>query len=72
MNRTAEMFPKISTPRRVLMHCEDTGSNGPGRMGHFRCRACGHEGWYRDCSMTDIRRGIPCPNCNPTPAEQPK
>lgn len=55
-------------PRRVMARCVDAGSNGPGRMGHFVCK-CGFDEWHSDCKANEIRRGIPCPNCNPTTAE---
>jgi len=62
VSRTAEMFEKL--PRalpRVMMHPDDFG---PERMAHFHCKKCGHADWYTECTLTDYRRGIPCPNCN--------
>ncbi|MBN9067066.1 MAG: hypothetical protein J0H60_11570 [Rhizobiales bacterium] len=31
----------------------------------FECAKCGHdEGWHFDMKPSEIRRGLPCPNCN--------
>lgn len=68
MARTAELFEK--PPRRkarVLMHMTDAGCNcsGPGEMAKFECPRCGHDsGWMNGLTSTEIRRGIPCPECN--------
>jgi hypothetical protein len=66
MARTVEMFdkPPRATPR-VMMHWDDAGADG---KGHFTCKTCSYHSWYSDCSESDFRRGIPCPNCNPTDA----
>ncbi|MDQ0510918.1 hypothetical protein [Ancylobacter amanitiformis] len=54
------------------MHAVDAG-HAPGLMpgwrtsmgGHFRCRRCGHDdGWSFDMTVSEIRRGLPCPTCN--------
>jgi hypothetical protein len=59
-------------PRLVRMHAVDVGQ-APGMMpgwrtatgGKFTCRKCGHDaGWLFDITETEIRRGLPCPNCN--------
>lgn len=64
MARTAEMFPKIYTPRRVLMHADDFGTLGDQRMAKFECHACGHKAGWLACTRSEERRGIPCPKCN--------
>lgn len=67
MARTADMFPKIDSPRRVLMHVFDAGNLAGGSKGiRFRCRACGHDtGWIPDdCTVSQNKRGRPCPTCN--------
>lgn len=59
-------------PRTIRMHAIDAGE-APGKMpgwktaqgGHFRCERCGHDaGWLFNMNVTEIRRGLPCPNCN--------
>lgn len=62
--RTAEMFPKIWTPRRVLMHIIDAGHIEGEPAARFQCRKCGYEGGWMPAGLTEQRRGIPCPNCN--------
>ena len=58
--------------RIVRMHATDVGQ-APGMMegwrtakgGHFVCGKCGHDaGWLFDMTNTEIRRGLPCPECN--------
>lgn len=48
--------------RRIMMHVEDAGVG----MIRFRCSKCEHDtDWLEDTqSITDNRRGIPCPRCN--------
>ena len=68
-----DLFPK---PRRklprVMMKSTDQGS-APGFMpgwkttngGFFECSKCGHvAGWLFNLTMTDVRKGVPCPVCN--------
>lgn len=55
-------------PARVLMHVFDAGHLPGGQKGIvFRCSRCGHDtGWIRDTqSVSDNKRGMPCPQCNP-------
>ncbi|WP_378952250.1 hypothetical protein [Mesorhizobium sp. ANAO-SY3R2] len=68
----ADLFGPIERGRRIVrMHAVDHGlapSILPGwktpNGGHFKCR-CGHDaGWLFNLSDTEIRRGLPCPNCN--------
>jgi predicted RNA-binding Zn-ribbon protein involved in translation (DUF1610 family) len=69
----ALLFPKEElprTPRKVLMHVIDAG-NGCGMMERgqhiveFQCPTCGHnDGWHTVNSVSEGRRGIPCPKCN--------
>jgi DNA-directed RNA polymerase subunit RPC12/RpoP len=65
------MFPKIHTPRRVMMHWDDAGHSGSSPMGNFFCTRCGHRAGWLEASATEMRRGVPCPNCNPTTADKP-
>lgn len=63
-------------PRRVLMKAVDHGQ-APGCQpgwrtaegAHFVCPKCGHDaGWLFDLFPSEIRRGLPCPECNPSEA----
>lgn len=70
--RQSELFG--ARPRkapRVLMHVVDAG-NDPcgGKVAEFLCGRCGHRtGWTRIGTVTEAKRGLPCPSCNP--AEPP-
>jgi hypothetical protein len=62
-------------PRIARAHAHDWGEFPDGRQcARFRCRACGWDGSdsdgddWREASAADIRRGIPCPRCNPKEA----
>ena len=64
--------PVLKMPRRVMMHATDTG-HAPGMMpgwstdlgGYFECPKCGHDaGWLFNMQVSEIRRGLPCPQCN--------
>lgn len=69
----ADLFgPQPRAPRRVMMHATDTGQ-APGTMpgwrtakgAHFQCPRCGHDaGWLFDMQDSEVRRGVPCPECN--------
>jgi hypothetical protein len=54
-------------PPRKLMHMIDAGCNpsGPGDIAQFACKRCGHRSEWIEATVTEIRRGIPCPTCNP-------
>lgn len=56
-------------PRRKLMHVADAGDHGGGII-RFEC-CCGFDtGWLRDeWTISENRRGHPCPRCNPGDAE---
>ena len=60
--RTAEMFAK--KPRLVRMHVLDAGEIQGERAARFYCERCETETGWMPCGMTEIRRGIPCPECN--------
>jgi DNA-directed RNA polymerase subunit RPC12/RpoP len=58
--------------RRVMMHAVDTG-NAPGLLegwrttagARFVCARCGRDdGWSFDMTVSEVRRGLPCPDCN--------
>jgi hypothetical protein len=52
--------------RRVLMHLIDAGNLPNGGKGvHFKCGRCGHDGgWWQVDTVTEAKRGEPCPKCN--------
>lgn len=54
-------------PRR-MMHVVDAGGDCSGSGSHsvvFECAKCGHKtDWQKVESVTEGRRGIPCPICN--------
>jgi hypothetical protein len=58
-------FDKPKQTKRKLMHFVDVGEFPDGTSAaHFVCPRFGHDdGWSR-VSMTETRRGIPCPKCN--------
>ncbi|PXX79123.1 hypothetical protein DFR34_10813 [Rivihabitans pingtungensis] len=63
--------PKPRRPRRQMMHVFDAGDACSGADGdevviaRCRCLACGGETeWIEFHTMTEARRGIPCPQCN--------
>jgi hypothetical protein len=49
------------------MHMDDAGvGSGKGHLVHVVCGKCGHDGgWWKVANVTEGRRGIPCPVCNP-------
>lgn len=53
-------------PARVLMHVYDAGDLPGGARGVcFRCHRCGHNtGWVEAATLTEDKRGRPCPMCN--------
>ena len=52
---------------RVLMHVYDAGYEAI----KFKCSKCGFSDWYHnDMSVSEAKRGIPCPECNITPEKQ--
>ncbi len=63
----ADLFPETKLPRKrpqKLMHVYDAGHDGMVRM---ECGHCGHDdGWkmYPDKSVSELKRGLPCPVCN--------
>lgn len=64
-------------PRRVMMHAVDTG-DALGLCGGWRttagarfvCSRCGRDdGWSFDLTASELRRGLPCPDCNGSGAD---
>jgi DNA-directed RNA polymerase subunit RPC12/RpoP len=61
MGRTVDMFQHLKPPRVKRMHCDDSGQG----MAHFVCSRCGAESeWIQMENFSEIKRGIPCQNCN--------
>lgn len=77
MSRTDDMFSGHKPPRqphRKLMHVCDAGDTGCGTdderdvIVKFACVRCGYESdWMRCSTVTEAKRGMPCPRCNSTP-----
>lgn len=69
MSKTLHLFPLPKKKRRVIMHFIDAGVspylNGD-LCAEFECKKCGHKsGWQHGFkNVTEIKRGIPCPECN--------
>lgn len=60
----AELKPPKASPR-VMMHHSDVGIGTYGYVVTFSCRRCGKESDLMACdTQTDIKRGMPCPDCN--------
>ncbi len=52
-------------PARIMAHLVDAGGESD-PMAHYICGKCGWDsGWIVDRrSVSEIKRGVPCPNCN--------
>lgn len=65
---TGRLFPKGLAPRRprvIRMHVVDAGNGEESMVAEFECKRCGHNsGWVTIETVTEGRRGIPCPKCN--------
>lgn len=67
MSRQLELLEKPTRSKpRALMHVCDAGCGpGSGHWAEFECKRCGHRSkWQRVESVTEAKRGIPCPKCN--------
>jgi hypothetical protein len=55
------------------MHVADAGNGAGCKVIQFRCSKCGYDtGWIRDdLTVTENRRGLPCPKCNELEAVRP-
>ena len=67
MARQAEMFPK--PPRalpRVMAKLKDAGEAPDStQVAVYRCKCGWDSGWIEDNRPdSEMRRGMPCPNCN--------
>lgn len=72
---TLDLFPK--PPRkapRVLMHVIDAGNSCDADFPMWvkvKCKKCGDEAEYVHQTISEVKRGIACPNCNATGSAQP-
>lgn len=71
MRRSADLFPEIRKIRnkpRVLMHFTNVSINdcvGSPILADMKCSRCGHnDGYWEFDTVTEVKRGIPCPVCN--------
>lgn len=66
MPRTMQMFERPKVPRVVRMHVSDAGHGDEWDMRvRYQCARCNHEtDWTTARTVTEAKRGIPCPNCN--------
>lgn len=57
-------LPRV--PRRKnLMHVCDAGNCEDASCVQFECRRCKHRSeWVRGLTVTEAKRGQPCPKCN--------
>lgn len=68
MSRTPDLFGKPRAMPRVLMHAWDVGIGTYSWLVTFGCAKCGKVSELMACdTRTDVRKGIPCPDCNKSP-----
>lgn len=78
MPKTPDMFAELTPPRKApkkLMHVSDASGcctdEGDGAMVRMQCKRCGHEtGWLHLATVTEAKRGKPCPVCNAPPTQK--
>lgn len=66
---TTLLFNKVDLPRRARikrMRVFDAGQSGGYKVIMFLCPHCSHNtGWLHDTrTITENKRGLPCPKCN--------
>lgn len=71
MKALPDMFADLKPPRskpRKLMHVSDASPDGCFGDGlatvRMSCARCGHESDWISLSVTEAKRGIPCPQCS--------
>jgi hypothetical protein len=71
MDRLPDLFPASKPPRAVprkLMHVSDASPDGCFGDGlatvRMMCARCRYESDWLALSVTNAKRGTPCPNCN--------
>jgi len=63
--RIPDLFDKPPRKRpRVLAHVADAGNCEDGQVAYFRCARCEWAEWTRVRTVTEAKRGYPCPRCN--------
>lgn len=66
--RIDDLFPETVPARskpRVLMHVSDAAGDGGKTICRMQCRKCEAETeWLEFRSVSEAKRGIPCPPCN--------
>ena len=70
--KTPDMFAELKPPRqkpRKLMHVFDTMADcccdeGDTVVVRFECKLCNFKTKWMTVSLTEAKRGIPCPRCN--------
>ena len=66
--RATDLFPETKVPRakpRVMAHVFDAGCSCETNLARFECKRCGWQSeWLSVASISDGKRGIPCPTCN--------
>lgn len=64
---TPDLFGEARPRRspRVMMRATDSGSFPDGKdAGQFVCRRCGRDTGWIYATRADVRRGVPCSDCN--------
>lgn len=61
MSKQTQLFEKPKTPRLKRAHALNIGQG----MAKFECDQCEWESDWIECNRTEIKRGAPCPVCNP-------
>lgn len=69
--RQVDMFGRPPRAMRgQLMHVYDIGGSESNPDCQMRCKRCGFASeWLRFDSVTEAKRGLPCPACNGNRAE---
>ena len=66
--RATDLFPETKVQRakpRVMAHVFDAGCSCETNLARFECKRCGWQSeWLSVASISDGKRGIPCPTCN--------
>lgn len=67
---SARQLDMIGKPARKmrgqLMHVCDAGCGDSAPIAQLQCQKCGHRsGWLKFDTVTEAKRGLPCPKCKP-------